>query len=114
MLLTDGSKMIRTPTYWVYDMYKPWQDATVLPIELDTPWYGKGQFTMPAVSGSAVRGKDGKVRGLHNICTHRGNKLVPEGRGNAGHFTCRFHGWAFHNDGRLAVVTDDTAVRVGL
>ena len=36
-----------------------WQDATVLPIELDTPWYGKGQFTMPAVSGSAVRGKDG-------------------------------------------------------
>ncbi|WP_338466166.1 alpha-L-arabinofuranosidase C-terminal domain-containing protein [Novosphingobium sp. ZN18A2] len=67
MILTDGPRMIRTPTYYVFDMYKPWQDATVLPIDIDTPTYTKGKFTVPAVSGSAVKGKDGKVHvGLSN------------------------------------------------
>ena len=30
MLLTDGAKMVKTPTYWVFDLYQPWMDATVL------------------------------------------------------------------------------------
>ena len=77
MILTDGKKMVLTPTYHVFEMYKPWQDATVLPIELDTPWYGKGQFTMPAVSGSAVRGKDGKVHvGLSNLDPNQPNTVT--------------------------------------
>ncbi|AOF95516.1 alpha-N-arabinofuranosidase [Sphingobium sp. RAC03] len=68
MILTEGKKMVLTPTYHVFEMYKPWQDATVLPISIDTPWYNKDQFVMPAVSGSAVRGKDGKVHvGLSNL-----------------------------------------------
>ncbi|MDI1295657.1 MAG: alpha-L-arabinofuranosidase C-terminal domain-containing protein, partial [bacterium] len=61
MILTDGKKMVLTPTYHVFEMYKPWQDATVLPIDITTPWYNKDKWSMPAVSGSAVRGKDGKV-----------------------------------------------------
>lgn len=62
MMLTDGPRMVRTPTYWVYDLYKPWQDAEVIPIDLDTPWYDKDEFAIPAVSASAVRAKDGHVR----------------------------------------------------
>ena len=62
MMLTDGPKMVRTPTYWVYDLYKPWQDAQVVPIELNTPWYDKDEFAIPAVSASAVRAKDGHLR----------------------------------------------------
>jgi len=62
MILTDGPRMVRTPTYWVYDLYKPWQDADVIPIDLNTPWYGKDEFAIPAVSASAVRAKDGHVR----------------------------------------------------
>ncbi|MCW1985210.1 UNVERIFIED_ORG: alpha-N-arabinofuranosidase [Sphingomonas sp. R1F5B] len=61
MILTDGKKMVLTPTYHVFMMYRPWQDATVLPIDIVTPWYAKDQFTMPAVSGSAVRDKAGVV-----------------------------------------------------
>jgi len=61
MVLTDGPKMVRTPTYWVFDLYKPWMDATVLPIDIAGPGYGAGQWSMQAVSGSAVRGRDGKV-----------------------------------------------------
>ena len=62
MMLTDGPKMVRTPTYWVYDLYKPWQDAQVVPLELNTPSYDKDEFAIPAVSASAVRAKDGVLR----------------------------------------------------
>ncbi|WP_239807107.1 alpha-N-arabinofuranosidase [Croceicoccus hydrothermalis] len=61
MILTDGDRMVLTPTYHVFEMYKPWQDATVLPIEIDTPTYSSGEYELPAVSGSAVRAKDGTM-----------------------------------------------------
>ena len=77
MILTDGSKMVKTPTYWVYDMYKPWQDATVLPIKIDTPWYAKGKFTLPAVSGSAVKATDGVVHvALSNVDPNQPNTVT--------------------------------------
>ncbi|MBU0776594.1 MAG: alpha-N-arabinofuranosidase, partial [Alphaproteobacteria bacterium] len=77
MILTDGSKMALTPTYHVFEMYKPWQDATVLPISIDTPWYHKDKWSMPAVSGSAVRGKDGKVHvGLSNLDPNQPNSVT--------------------------------------
>ncbi len=72
MLLTDGARMVRTPTYWVFDLYKPWQDATALPIELSSPYYDKDEFAMPAVSASAVRDTAGQVHvGLANLDPHR-------------------------------------------
>lgn len=61
MILTKDGEMVLTPTYHVFEMYKPWQDATVLPVSLDTPMYREGDFALPAVSGSAVRAKDGHV-----------------------------------------------------
>lgn len=77
MILTDGPKMVLTPTYHVFEMYKPWQDATVLPLDLTTPWYNKDKFVMPAVSGSAVRGKDGKVHvGLSNLDPNQSNTVT--------------------------------------
>jgi alpha-N-arabinofuranosidase len=77
MILTDGKKMVLTPTYHVFEMYKPWQDATVLPIDIQSPWYAKDQFTMPAVSGSAVKGKDGKVHvGLSNLDPNQSNAVT--------------------------------------
>jgi alpha-N-arabinofuranosidase len=77
MILTDGKKMVLTPTYHVFEMYKPWQDATVLPIDIQSPWYAKDQYTMPAVSGSAVKGKDGKVHvGLSNLDPNQTNTVT--------------------------------------
>lgn len=77
MILTDGAKMVRTPTYWVYDMYQPWQDATVLPIAIDTPSYTQGKFTIPAISGSAVKGKDGLVHiALSNVDPDEANTVT--------------------------------------
>lgn len=68
LLLTDGARMVKTPTYWVFDMYKGYQDATVLPITVDSRWYTKERWTLKAVSASAVRGTDGIVHiGLTNV-----------------------------------------------
>lgn len=49
-----------------------------------------------------VRGADHKIRAFHNICRHRGNKLVyKEGPSHANNFTCRFHGWVYGSTGQL-------------
>ncbi|PCD04466.1 alpha-N-arabinofuranosidase [Sphingomonas spermidinifaciens] len=77
MILTDGDRMVKTPTYHVFHMYKPWIDATVLPIELKGGWYNKDQYVMPAVSASAIRGKDGVVRiALANADPNRPNSVT--------------------------------------
>ena len=54
-----------------------------------------------------IRGQDGEVRVFHNICRHRGNKLVRDGSGCRTHLTCNFHGWGFTADGKLRVITDE-------
>ncbi|HUL52941.1 MAG TPA: alpha-N-arabinofuranosidase [Opitutaceae bacterium] len=61
MILTDGPKMVRTPTYWVFEMFRVHQDATSLPVELTAPDYTLGDQAMPAVSAAASRDKAGKV-----------------------------------------------------
>ncbi len=72
MILTDGDKMVLTPTYHVFDMYKDWQDATALAISLESPVYSRGEWSMPAVSASAVRDVSGKVHvALSNLDPNR-------------------------------------------
>jgi alpha-L-arabinofuranosidase len=61
MILTDKEKMIRTPTYWVYEMFKVHQGGTFLPVELQAPDYAFGGERIPAVSASATRSADGKT-----------------------------------------------------
>ena len=61
MILTDGQRMLLTPTYHVFAMYLPYQDATELPLQLDTPKYTLDGISVPEVHGSAVRAKDGHV-----------------------------------------------------
>ena len=64
MLLTDGPKMVRTPTFHAFRMYRPFQGATWLPLELESPAYG----SLRAVDGTAARGTDGKLYiGLVNL-----------------------------------------------
>src|SRR5690606_6815484 len=61
MILTEGEKMVLTPSYHVFEMYKVHQDATRLPLELKSPEYKQGNEAIPAVSASASRDKAGKV-----------------------------------------------------
>ena len=61
MILTDKEKMILTPTYHVFEMFKAHQGATSLPVELQTPDYARGDQKIPAVSASASRDAAGRV-----------------------------------------------------
>jgi alpha-N-arabinofuranosidase len=61
MILTDKEKMLRTPTYWVFEMFKVHQGGTFLPVELQTPDYAFGSERIPAVSASATRSADGRT-----------------------------------------------------
>ena len=54
-----------------------------------------------------VRGQDGTIRGFHNICSHRGNKLAWEERGSCRKFSCKFHGWVYDTQGQLVGVPDE-------
>lgn len=55
-----------------------------------------------------VRGPDGKVRAFHNVCVHRGNRLAWEDKGHCnGLFVCRFHAWAYDQQGKLKHVSDE-------
>jgi len=48
-----------------------------------------------------VRGDDGELRALHNVCRHRAGPLATcDGRG-AKRLRCRYHGWTYALDGRL-------------
>jgi phenylpropionate dioxygenase-like ring-hydroxylating dioxygenase large terminal subunit len=50
-----------------------------------------------------VRGDDGKVRVLYNVCRHRGAKLCHEAYGH-GRFRCLYHGWVYDSQGKLSGV----------
>jgi phenylpropionate dioxygenase-like ring-hydroxylating dioxygenase large terminal subunit len=60
-----------------------------------------------------IRGKDGAVRGFHNVCSHRGNTVVTEtgdetfGSSKAAVLSCRFHGWVYNAEGGLIQVPEE-------
>lgn len=62
MILTRGDRMVLTPTYYVFKMYRPHQDAVHLPLDLlcDQRSVRDGR-TVPMVSASASRDADGKI-----------------------------------------------------
>ena len=61
IILTEGSKMIKTPTYHVFDMYKVHMDATNLPIAIDAGTVTHGEVTLPKVHASASVNAEGVV-----------------------------------------------------
>ncbi len=61
MILTQGEQMILTPTYWVFDMYKVHQDATLLPLDIRSDSYTFGGQSVQAVSASASKDKAGAI-----------------------------------------------------
>lgn len=49
-----------------------------------------------------VRGQDGTVRAFHNLCRHRGARVVDGVQGQCrGALVCPFHGWVYNLDGTL-------------
>jgi alpha-N-arabinofuranosidase len=61
MILTEREKMVLTPTYHVFRMYKAHQGGTLIPVELTAPEYKIDQASVPSMSVSASRDKEGTL-----------------------------------------------------
>lgn len=61
MLLTDGDKLAKTPTYYTFAMYTPFQDATFLPVNAPAPMLNAESGSFPAFTVSAAKARDGKT-----------------------------------------------------
>ncbi|UOE51913.1 alpha-N-arabinofuranosidase [Mucilaginibacter sp. SMC90] len=71
LILTDKEKMVLTPTYHIFDMYKVHQDAKYLPIKLNVPDYEVDGKKIEAVNASASQDASGKVHiSLVNLDPH--------------------------------------------
>jgi phenylpropionate dioxygenase-like ring-hydroxylating dioxygenase large terminal subunit len=58
-------------------------------------------FDLGGESILALRDRDGSIRGFHNVCRHRGARLL-DGSGNCpATITCPYHGWTYRHDGGL-------------
>ena len=72
LILTDKEKMLITPTYYIFDMFKVHQDAKYLPMQLTSPDYVMGDKKIPAINVSASQDAAGKVHiSLTNLDPHK-------------------------------------------
>lgn len=75
--------------------------------------YFTREFTWAKRSVIIVKDREGEVRAFHNICRHRGNKLVwddypnEETSGSCRQFTCKYHAWRYDLDGSLNFVQQE-------
>jgi alpha-N-arabinofuranosidase len=61
MIMTDKEKMVLTPTYYVFKMYVPFQDATFVPVTFDAGTYTHGDISLPRVDAIAAKDQTGKL-----------------------------------------------------
>ncbi|MFZ3598600.1 aromatic ring-hydroxylating oxygenase subunit alpha [Streptomyces sp. BH104] len=48
-----------------------------------------------------VRDDDEEVRAFHNVCRHRGTRILNDERGSVGNIVCGYHHWTYGVDGQL-------------
>jgi phenylpropionate dioxygenase-like ring-hydroxylating dioxygenase large terminal subunit len=58
-------------------------------------------FELATESAIVVRGQDGIVRALANVCRHRGSRVCAAPSGQAKIFVCPYHAWSYGLDGSL-------------
>ena len=82
LILTQGEKMILTPTYHVFDLYKVHQDATLLPVSIQCAQYNFKDEKIASLSVSASRDNDGKIHiSLCNLDPNQSLEVICEIQG---------------------------------
>ena len=77
-------------------------------LSVDVPENGSyNTFTILDIPIIVVRGKDGVVRALLNMCRHRGMKVCKEGKGKGTRFSCPYHAWIYDSQGTLVTAYDE-------
>lgn len=63
-----------------------------------------GDFFLYPIAGESiivVRGRQGEIHALYNVCRHRGSLVCLEPEGHAKSFVCPYHAWTYAPDGEL-------------
>jgi phenylpropionate dioxygenase-like ring-hydroxylating dioxygenase large terminal subunit len=72
--------------------------------------YFTKEYQFLGVSVLVIRGMDDEIRAFHNVCSHRGNKLMwdefpgRESHGACRQLACKYHGWRYDLDGSVSYV----------
>jgi len=106
-----GAQMPRALPAWVYN------NAELLRLELERvlkpswqivchvnsiPKAGDFQtFDLGPESIMVLRDRDGSIRAFHNVCRHRGARLLDDAGNCPTAITCPYHGWTYRHDGGL-------------
>ena len=76
VILTEGEKLILTPTYHVMKMYAVHQDAKLIPLTFDTPQFNVDGESLPALSASASKNEAGEIHiSLVNIDSQKAHAV---------------------------------------
>jgi alpha-N-arabinofuranosidase len=79
MVLTQGAKMVLTPTYHVFNMYKVHGDAILMPSSIVSEKYSLGNESIPAISQTVSMDASGKMHlTLSNLNPNKEIKLTVE------------------------------------
>ena len=82
VILTEGGKMVLTPTYHAFDMYKVHHDAVMLPVQVESDSCSLGFASIPAISASASEDDTGKIHvSMTNIDPQREQMIRLELKG---------------------------------
>jgi alpha-L-arabinofuranosidase len=82
VMLTNKEMLILTPTYHVMEMYNVHQDATMLPLKVETADYAFESNRLPAISASASIDKNGIIHiSLVNVDATKINEVIIELKG---------------------------------
>ena len=82
MIMTDKDKMVLTPTYYVFKMYVPFQDATFVPVTFDAGTYTLADVTLPRIDAIAAKDLNGKLwLELTNLDPNETTEVVANLRG---------------------------------
>lgn len=75
-----------------------------------------GDYFALTIAGEPVmimRGDDGDLRALSNICRHRGTVILDEGFGKTEKYiTCPYHAWAYSKEGALKAIPYNKIIAV--
>lgn len=92
MILTKDDQMVKTPSFYVFKMYKVHHDATLLPLDLTCGNYTMDNESIPVISATASKDKDGKIhitmsnldpgKAMDVVCELRGSQQVGFSQGS--------------------------------
>lgn len=58
-------------------------------------------FDLGPESVLVLRDREGSIRAFHNVCRHRGARLLDDAGSCPATITCPYHGWTYRHDGGL-------------